>query len=96
MSRTATLPGHPHIARQGGVLQVEGKSLAALAQQYGTPLFVYSKQWMLDALAAYQRGFDGRDAMVCYAIKANSSLGVLRVFAEAGCEIGRASCRERV
>ena len=51
----------------------------------GTPLFVYSKQWMLDALAAYQRGFEGRDALVCYAMKANSSLGVLRVFAEAGC-----------
>jgi diaminopimelate decarboxylase len=40
---------------------------------------------MLDALAAYQRGFEGRDALVCYAIKANSSLGVLRVFAAAGC-----------
>src|SRR5207244_13489936 len=54
-------------------------------QEHGTPLFVYSKQWMLEALAAYQRGFEGRDALVCYAIKANSSLGVLRVFAEAGC-----------
>ena len=60
-------------------------SLAALAREHGTPLFVYSKQWMLDALAAYQRGFEGRDALICYAMKANSSLGVLRVFAEAGC-----------
>ncbi len=60
-------------------------SLAALAREHGTPLFVYSKQWMLDALGAYQRGFDGRDALICYAMKANSSLGVLRVFAEAGC-----------
>jgi len=40
---------------------------------------------MLDALAAYQRGFAGRNALICYAMKANSSLGVLRVFAEAGC-----------
>ncbi len=40
---------------------------------------------MLDALAAYRRGFEGREALVCYALKANSSLGVLRVFAEAGC-----------
>jgi len=85
VNAAARLPGHPHIARQDGALQVEGRPLAELAQQYGTPLFVYSKQWMLDALAAYQRGFEGRDAMVCYAIKANSSLGVLRVFAEAGC-----------
>jgi len=85
VNAAARLPGHPHIARHDGALQVEGRPLAELAQQHGTPLFVYSKQWMLDALAAYQRGFEGRDAMVCYAIKANSSLGVLRVFAEAGC-----------
>jgi diaminopimelate decarboxylase len=40
---------------------------------------------MLSALAAYQRGFAGRDAQICYAMKANSSLGVLQVFAQAGC-----------
>ncbi|MDB5731820.1 MAG: diaminopimelate decarboxylase [Variovorax sp.] len=84
MSATV-LPGHPQVARSAGTLHVEGCSLAALAREHGTPLFVYSRQWMLDALAAYQRGFAGRDAMVCYAMKANSSLGVLRVFAEAGC-----------
>ncbi|SDI93089.1 diaminopimelate decarboxylase [Variovorax sp. OV700] len=81
----ASLPGHPHIAHRDDSLHVEGLSLDALAREHGTPLFVYSKQWMLDALAAYQRGFEGRDALVCYAMKANSSLGVLRVFAEAGC-----------
>ena len=81
-----TLPGHPHIARDAtGALCVEALPLADLAHTHGTPLFVYSKQWMLDALAAYQRGFEGRDALVCYAMKANSSLGVLRVFAAAGC-----------
>ncbi len=85
MSKLALLPGYPHIARRDGELHVEGQNLSALAREHGTPLFVYSKQWMLDALAAYQRGFEGRDALVCYAIKANSSLGVLRVFAEAGC-----------
>ncbi|SIR18096.1 diaminopimelate decarboxylase [Pseudacidovorax sp. RU35E] len=84
-SAGASLPGQPHIARQGGTLRVEQADLQALAREHGTPLFVYSKQWMLDALAAYRRGFEGRDALVCYAMKANSSLGVLRVFAEAGC-----------
>ncbi|MDM0088382.1 MULTISPECIES: diaminopimelate decarboxylase [unclassified Variovorax] len=85
MSTSSALPGHPHIAQRDGALHVEALPLAALAREHGTPLFVYSKQWMLDALAAYQRGFEGRDALVCYAMKANSSLGVLRVFAEAGC-----------
>jgi len=80
-----SLPGQPHIARGGELLKVEDVSLESLAREHGTPLFVYSKQWMLDALAAYQRGFAGRDALICYAMKANSSLGVLRVFAQAGC-----------
>ena len=79
------LPGHPFVAYRESVLHVEGAALPALASQYGTPLFVYSKSAMLAALAAYQRGFEGRNAQICYAIKANSSLGVLQVFAEAGC-----------
>ena len=80
------LPGHPHVARDAdGALRMEALRLADLARAHGTPLFVYSKQWMLDALDAYRRGFEGRDALICYAMKANSSLGVLRVFAEAGC-----------
>ncbi|MBU2409475.1 MAG: diaminopimelate decarboxylase [Gammaproteobacteria bacterium] len=85
MTDRTVLPGHPHIARIAGDLHVEGVPLQSLAREHGTPLFVYSKQWMLDALNAYRRGFEGRDAWVCYAIKANSSLGILRVFAEAGC-----------
>ena len=85
VSSSSSLPGQPHIAERDGALHVEGVALDALAREHGTPLFVYSKQWMLDALAAYQRGFEGRDALICYAMKANSSLGVLRVFAEAGC-----------
>nr|WP_315238782.1 diaminopimelate decarboxylase [uncultured Albidiferax sp.] len=82
---TLPLPGHPHIAYQNNVLCIEGQPLAALAQAHGTPLFVYSKASMLEALAAYQRGFAGRKAQICYAMKANSSLGVLQVFAQAGC-----------
>jgi len=80
-----SLPGHPHFAYREGELFVENLSLRELAAAHGTPLFVYSKAAMLSALAAYQRGFAGRDAQICYAMKANSSLGVLQVFARAGC-----------
>ncbi len=79
------LPGHPFIAYQDGELCVEQVRLSSLAAQHGTPLFVYSKAAMLSALAAYQRGFAGRQAQICYAMKANSSLAVLQVFAQAGC-----------
>ena len=81
----AALPGHPFTAYRDDALYIENVAVAGLAEAYGTPLFVYSKASMLSALAAYQRGFAGRDAQICYAMKANSSLGVLQVFAQAGC-----------
>jgi diaminopimelate decarboxylase len=64
---------------------VEGVRVADLAREHGTPLFVYSKAAMLSALAAYQKGFAGRKAQICYAMKANSSLSILKLFAQAGC-----------
>ena len=82
---SAQLPGQPFVAYKGNALHVENVDLASLAQAHGTPLFVYSKAAMLSALAAYQRGFAGRNAQICYAMKANSSLGILQVFADAGC-----------
>lgn len=80
-----TLAGAPFVAIHHNDLYVEGVKLGDLARQYGTPLFVYSKAAMLNALAAYQRGLHGRQARICYAMKANSSLAVLQVFAQAGC-----------
>jgi diaminopimelate decarboxylase len=85
MTSQTALPGQPHIAYAGDQLHVEGVALSQLAREHGTPLFVYSKAAMLTALAAYQRGFAGRQAQICYAMKANSSLAILQVFAEAGC-----------
>jgi diaminopimelate decarboxylase len=82
---TTALPGHPFVHYSGGKLCVEGFALDTLAHAHATPLFVYSKAAMLSALAAYQRGFVGRKAQICYAMKANSTLGVLQVFAQAGC-----------
>ena len=80
-----TLAGAPFVATQNNDLYLESVKLADLAHVHGTPLFVYSKAAMLNALAAYQRGFAGRNARICYAMKANSSLAVLQVFAQAGC-----------
>jgi diaminopimelate decarboxylase len=82
---SSILPGQPQLAYRGEQLFSEDVSLAALAREHGTPLYVYSKASMLAALAAYQRGFAGRRVQICYAMKANSSLGVLQVFAQAGC-----------
>lgn len=79
------LPGAPHIAYREGDLFIEDQAVAALARRHGTPLYAYSQTAMLQALASYQRALDGRDHLICYAVKANSNLAVLQIFAEAGC-----------
>ncbi|WP_028604525.1 diaminopimelate decarboxylase [Ottowia thiooxydans] len=84
-SEPSALPGGPFVAYNGGQLVVEQVELRALAAQHGTPLFVYSQAAVLSALAAYQRGLAGRKALICYAMKANSSLAILKLLAEAGC-----------
>jgi diaminopimelate decarboxylase len=84
-SNADSLPGQPFLHRRGQQLMMEEVALADLAARWGTPLFVYSKAAMLSALAAYQRGLAGRKAQICYAMKANSSLAVLQLFARAGC-----------
>ncbi|WP_416924553.1 diaminopimelate decarboxylase [Ottowia sp.] len=81
----APLPGTPFIAYRHGQLMVEDVALADLARQHGTPLFVYSQAAILSALSAYQRGLAGRQALICYAMKANSSLALLKLLADAGC-----------
>ena len=80
-----TLPGAPFLARDGGELRLDGHALTELARRFGTPLFVYSRAAMLSALVSYERALQGRRHLVCYAMKANSTLAVLQTFAQAGC-----------
>ncbi len=80
----SALPGAPFLAREGGELRLEGHSLAELGRRFGTPLYVYSRNAMRAAFAAYEQALAGRPHLVCYAMKANSSLAVLQTFAEAG------------
>ena len=82
---TPNLPRGTHLQYRVQQLILEEVDLKQLASTHGTPLFVYSKAAMLDALAAYETGFKGRQSQICYAMKANSSLAVLQLFAKAGC-----------
>jgi diaminopimelate decarboxylase len=79
------LPGAPHLAYRGDTLFIEDCELDGLARRFGTPLYVYSRAAMLDALASYQRALEGRSHLICYAMKANSNLAVLQTLARAGC-----------
>ena len=80
----SSLPGSPFLARQGPSLVLDGVPLAGLAAIHGTPLYVYSRGAMQAAAAAYLRALAGRPHLLCYAMKANASLAVLKVFADLG------------
>jgi diaminopimelate decarboxylase len=67
-----------------GVLHAERVSAVTLADEFGTPLYVYSRAALTDAYEAYARACAGRRASVHVAVKANSNLGVLGVFARLG------------
>ncbi|CCD29299.1 diaminopimelate decarboxylase (DAP decarboxylase) [Candidatus Glomeribacter gigasporarum BEG34] len=67
-----------------GHLSVEDLPLAPLAERFGTPLYIYSRAALTHAYCAYARACAGRNARIYYAVKANSALAVLDVFARLG------------
>ncbi len=75
---------YPHFERKDGSLHIESIPLQSLAEQYGTPLFVYSESAIRDQWRAYEEGFDGQKHLTCFAVKANSNLAVLALLARLG------------
>jgi len=69
---------------QANQLFIEQVSVAELAKTYGTPLYVYSRSAIEQQLAAYQEGLGDHPGLICYAVKANSNLGVLSCLAQRG------------
>lgn len=67
-----------------GDARVEGVSLADIASRFGTPCYVYSRAALTAALEGYRQALAGRNALVCYAVKANSNLAILNLFARLG------------
>lgn len=76
----------PFFEYRAGQLWLEGCDLRGLATRYGTPLYVYSEGAIKAAFERYQSAFAvaGLDALVCYAVKANSNLHLLRRLGEWG------------
>jgi len=73
-----------HFEYQNGVLHAEGVALDTIAENYGTPAYVYSKSQLIGNFDAYANACAGRDALVCYAMKANSNLAILDLLARRG------------
>ncbi len=69
---------------EGDVLTVDGVALDAIAQAVGTPAYVYSGSLMRARMQQLRQAFAGQAAVICFALKANSNLAVIRPLAEAG------------
>jgi diaminopimelate decarboxylase len=69
---------------RNGELHAETVPLAGIAERFGTPCYVYSRAALTEAWRAFDAAFTGRDHLVCYAVKANSTLAVLNLFARLG------------
>lgn len=83
-----TLPGSPYFAYRQDFLHVENLPLTSIAAQFGTPCYVYSRAALTANLREFQTALAARplgaDSLVCYAVKANSNLAILNLFARLG------------
>jgi diaminopimelate decarboxylase len=81
-------PHSRHLNDHHGHLHFEGVDLTAIAEAHGTPTYVYSRAALTDAYQAFADTLAahpaGQNGLVCFAVKANSNLGVLSLFAQLG------------
>jgi diaminopimelate decarboxylase len=78
-----------HFSYKNGVLHAEDLPLSAIAQQFGSPTYVYSKAALVENFSAYANacranGRDASTALVCYSVKSNSNLAVLNLLGSLG------------
>ena len=73
-----------HFAYRDGVLHAEDVPLPAIAAAVGTPFYCYSTATLVRHYRVFREAFAGLDTLICYAVKANSNLSVLRLLAEEG------------
>jgi diaminopimelate decarboxylase len=69
---------------RNGELFAEGVALSAIAERFGTPTYVYSRAHIEAQYRSFADALEGTPSLVCYAVKANSNLGVLNVLARLG------------
>ena len=70
---------------ESGRLLADGMSLDALAQQFGTPLYLYSRAQIEATFEQFRLAIKGRKATICYALKANSNLAIIDLMGRLGC-----------
>ncbi|MBA4142766.1 MAG: diaminopimelate decarboxylase [Nitrosospira sp.] len=78
------MSGFPSFNYRNNVLCGESVRLDRIAREFGTPCYVYSRHALVAAYSEFDSAFAGRDHLVCYAVKANSNLAILNLFARLG------------
>jgi len=73
-----------HFHRRKGVLHAQSYACTLLAEEFGTPLFVYSREALESAWQLFSDALEHHPHLICYAVKANSNLAVLDVLARMG------------
>ena len=78
-----------YFSYQNGALHAENTSLTSIAEQFGTPTYVYSKAALTDHFLAYANactagGREAAESLVCYSVKSNSNLAVLQLLSQLG------------
>jgi diaminopimelate decarboxylase len=69
---------------RNGELFAENVPLSQIADQFGTPTYVYSRAYIEQQFLSYQQALADRDHLICYAVKANSNIAVLNILAKLG------------
>ncbi|HTO45926.1 MAG TPA: diaminopimelate decarboxylase [Burkholderiales bacterium] len=72
------------ISYRSGELCMEGVALSAVAREFGTPCYVYSRAALTSAFAGFDAAFGPHPHLICYSVKANPNLAVLDLFARLG------------
>nr|MBP6152578.1 diaminopimelate decarboxylase [Candidatus Methylopumilus sp.] len=67
-----------------GVLFAEGVSLESIAKQFSTPTYIYSKNTLIQTFESFKKGLLKTDHLICFAVKSNSNIAILNLFAGLG------------
>ncbi len=73
-----------HFDYKGGILHAEDLSIEDIARETGTPFYVYSTATLTRHYQVFSRAFAGLDTLICYSVKANSNIAVLKTLADLG------------
>jgi diaminopimelate decarboxylase len=85
LTEQIAFPSRPfRYPKEKSPLHCEDVSLVGLAKKYGTPLYIYSAGQILDRYRLFSKAFGHRDHLICYSVKANSNLSILKLLAGQG------------